>query len=452
VIAPPLPRDEEAEAAILGALCLDASLLPFVRTQLPAEAFDHAGHRRIYLHLCAMGDAGEPLEILSLRSRLERAGELEAVGGVMALSALLDATPTAANVSAHVRLVREAWKLRQLARRGEDLLTAIRTRAGTPDELLAQHLHDLLGDGYDRPGRGFLPVNAGEVLEAIERRSQGEVDGIRIGVAACDGVTAGFQRGELVVLGAVPKTGKSTFAAQLALYVALHGQGGAAFVAAEMPRRAVTERMLSALAGVPAHAMQRGLLAPNEWRRLVTAEARMRHAPLWIDDQAFPELRDVEQRVLGLKAQHPELALVVVDYLQLVQHRLKGRRGDEEIEAVANGLKKLADRADVVVVAPAQLNDKAVEARPDKRPTRQDISGSSGPVKAADFLALLHRPKLHTSSEPVEGDPLVVYVDAARRTGPFMFTLDWQASVVRAVERGTWTPPDAPLWPEFAPA
>lgn len=445
-----MPEEREAERALLGAMLLSPAVLPSIRGSLRVEHFASPAHRRIYAAVVALHDVGEEVELLTLRRQLETSGELVAVGGLDALSALLDEVPTAANASAHVRLVIESSRLRRLATLGQSLGDAVRTRAGTSEELLAQHLDALMAETYQRSDRGFKRVRSLDVLEAIERRAQCEPDGIPTGFRECDRFTAGFQRGELVVVGAVPKCGKSTFTAQIALQVALGGHGGSAIVSAEMPRKALVERMLSALAGVPGHRLQRGELSPPEWRRVLDAQTRLDSAPVWIDDEALPELRDVTQRVLALKAQHPELALVVVDYLQLVQHRLKGRRGDEEIEAVANGLKRLADRAEVVVLAPSQLNQKPIDARQDKRPLLSDMSGSMGPVKAADFVALLYRPILHEGTAGSDGDRLHVFVDAARRTGTFSFTLDWQATVTRAVESSAWISPETPLLPTDA--
>ncbi|MBK8058657.1 MAG: AAA family ATPase [Gemmatimonadetes bacterium] len=440
------PEAHEAEVALLGAMLLSPVVIPSVRGSLRTEDFASTTHRRLYGAIVALHDAGEAVEFLTLQAYLVRTGELAAIGGVETLSALLD-VPTAANAPAHVRLVQESARLRRLATHGQTLVEAIRTRAGTAEEILAEHLSALMAETYQRSDRGFRRVRSLEVLEAIERRAQGEPDGIPTGFRECDRYTAGFQRGELIVVGAVPKCGKSTFTTQIALQVALGGHGGAAIVSAEMPRRAVLERMLSALAGVPGHRLQRGDLSAPEWRRVLDAQTRLDQAPIWIDDEALPELRDVMQRVLALKAQHPELSLVVVDYLQLVQHRLKGRRGDEEIEAVANGLKRLADRAEVVVVSPAQLNQKPIDARQDKRPLLSDLSGSMGPLKAADFVALLYRPILHEGAAGIDGDRLHVFVDAARRTSTFSFTLDWQATVTRAVESSPWISPDMPLLP-----
>lgn len=439
------PDDPQAERALLGALLLQPAVLPSVRGTLRVEHFGSAQHRRLFAALVALHDAGEAIEILTLRSYLERTGELVAAGGWEALSTLLDEAPTASNITAHVRLVSESARLRRLGALGASLGEAVRTRAGTSDELLAHHLEALMAESYQRSDRGFRRVDGMEVLDAIERRAQGHADGIPTGFREWDGHTAGLRRGELVVIGAIPKCGKSTFSMQVALQVALSGAGGAAIVSAEMPRRAVIERMLGALAGVAGHRLQRGSLSDMEWRRLIDAQQLLQNAPLWIDDEALPNLQAVTQRVLALKAQHPRLAFVVVDYLQLIQVPMKGRRGDEEIEAAANGLKRLADRAEVVILAPAQLNQKSIDARQDKRPLLSDLSGSMGPVKSSDFVALLHRPILHEVETERSGDRLFVHVDAARRTETFTFTLDWQATVTRAVDPRAWIAPETPL-------
>lgn len=218
--------------------------------------------------------------------------------------------------------------------------------------------------------------------------------------------------------------GKSVLAHNMAAFNASLGHV-AGIVSAEMSASQVTERLLSAASGIPVHVLASGRLSDWQVERLTTAAARLGTMPLFIDDAASPSLDDVVSRAIELKARHPKLGLIVVDFLQLVRFPMKGRRGDEELSAIAYALKGLAKKTQTAVIAPCQLNYKDVEKRPDKRPELYDLAGSSGMYQAADFIVLLYREKAYFKDRP---DTMELMFKAARRTGPFDVTVWWSGA------------------------
>ncbi|MBK7835247.1 MAG: AAA family ATPase [Gemmatimonadetes bacterium] len=439
------PHDDAAERALLGALLLDARLPDQVLPQLGDADFYRPAHRRIAAAMATLVADGVPVELLGLCDVLRRHGELEACGGQEYLAMLLDDAVTSANIAAPLRLVQEHAARRALLDRMHHASEAVQSGELSAEALRTTLVSDLLGMSPDRSRAGFRPLPVHAVCDEIERRGRGEGSGLRLGWPEFDRQAQGLQAGEVVLICGAPKVGKSTVAAQCGMHVALSGQGGVGYVSAEMSSEAITERLLAALAGVPIGAMRAGTLTDAQYRRLAEASTALFRAPFWIDDGAVPRLQDIVARVLALKAQHPTLALVVVDFLQLVRYQLKGRRGDEELEAISYGLKDLAKRAQVVLVAPTQLNQKSIEDRPDKRPMLRDISGSSGPLKAADFVALLYRPALYGELPAGTPDHMLVSVAAARRTATFDVVLHWQATVMRGIPHDSWIRPDDPL-------
>lgn len=450
---------DRIEAAVLSACFLGRDAIARIRGRIRLEHFDRSAHRRIAAELLTQYDAGESPDVLTVEHGLRQSGELEACGGMEYLGQVVDAVPSAANIETHHHRLIEAAHRRQLARVVDTARADLSASTVSTDDVRLALLESLMtSDDAQRP-RGFRPVDAMAALERYERRAQGQVTGIRSGFAAFDAETAGLQPGELAVVGAIAKHGKTMFATQWGLQASLGYGHGVALVSAEMGYNAIHDRILSALAGVPLQQLMSGDIPPSAWPRLLAAQTRLDKKPTrwWIDDEALPQLRDVEARVLALKAQHPELALVIVDFLQLVQCRLKGRRGDEELDAISYGLKRIADRAEVAIVAPAQLNQKSVDARADRIPQLSDMSGGMGPVKGADLILLLHRPALATSgdddSSARQGSPfnmatdrMLVTVQGARRTRPFTFSLDWQGTVARLVDPDHWTAPNEPMW------
>ncbi len=439
------PHDDESEQALLGTMLLDARKVEPILAAIRESELYRPAHRRIYAAIAALKAQGHRVDGAAVRDQLERAGELAACGGREYVDALQDQLPFAGNLETPIRLVREHAQLRAIVDWADVAAEAAATRTAPPEEIRTRVLAGLLAMGADYHAQGFAKLALGDVIDQVERRSRGEGGGLRIGFPEFDEQTQGLQPGELFLLGAAPKHGKSTVAGQVGAHVALSGQCGVGLVSAEMDNASITERLLSAIAGVPIGAMRSGRLSDAHYVRLAAASSWLGSAPFWIDDSAVPHLDDVTTRVLELKARHPSLGLIVVDFLQLIQYRLKGRRGDEELEAIAYGLKALAKRANVVLLAPVQLNQKSIEDRADKRPLLRDISGSSGPLKAADFVALLHRPALYGELPMGTPDHLVVLVEAARRTPTFEFVLTWQATVMRGLPAGAWLSPDAPL-------
>ncbi len=442
-----MPHDLEAEAHLLCAMLLDARAAEELLAELTVEDFYGSPHRRVFDAMRDLAANGHAIDVMGLKALLVDRNELEAVGGDSWLVELLDVSPTAANRATPMRIVRECRRKRDLLRTLQQGVEALHDGATAAEDVHGTVQADLISLGNSANPRGFRRLDIEKLFDNIEARSRGKLPGIRSGFPALDAKTGGFLPGELVVLCGAPKSCKTTLAGQIALQMALHAGVGVGYVSAEMSNVAITERLVSALGGVPMRAMREGKLTDDQYGRLARAAGEVRAAPLWIDDAAVPKLEDVVAKVLALKGKHPSLALVVVDFLQLIQYRLKGRRGDEEITAIAYGLKDLAMRAEVVLLAPTQLNAKAIADREDRRPTLRDISGSSGPLMAGDFVLLMHRPSQDPGASPDVADHLRLYVEASRRTEAFELALQWQSVVMRGIPTGAWLRPDEYLTP-----
>jgi replicative DNA helicase len=407
---------------------MDANAIAVVRKIVTPDAFYRSGYRRVYEAIIELDAIGTAADILTVTRLLDQRGQLDAVGGHAGLGALIDAVPTAANVVYHARLVREIAHRRAIITEAERAAQGAREGrepAATVARALQAAVLPLAGD--DAAARGFQRADPVGVLAEIEARGRVEGEGIRSGFAEIDRHTHGFRPGELVIIGAVPKAGKTALALEMARRNVFAGRG-VAIVSAEMASAQVVERLLNAESGVLVSSTSSGRITAHEASALVDAAGRIAGAPLWIDDAATPTLDDVSARVTALKSEHPEVLIVVVDFLQLVQHRMKGRRGDEELAAISYGLKALAKRCACVVLAPCQLNYKDVEDRIGARPKLRDLSGGSGMLQAADFVAIAHRPAMYS---PSAADVIELDFAACRRCAPFRIALDWDGARMR---------------------
>ena len=218
-------------------------------------------------------------------------------------------------------------------------------------------------------------------------------------------------------------THNTSLCLNIAVNAITEGEHAGGFVSTEMLRDELLERAGNRLARLTTHQTAAGYVDDREVARFATQLSCLA-GKLHIDDEAFPTLDDVIARSIDLKARHPEIAFLVVDYLQRITKRLKGRRGDEELAAVTTGLKSLAKELRIPIIAPAQVNYKDSDKRESKAPTLADIQGGSSFAQDGNFVFLLHRPALF-DADPSLAHVLQVELAASRRTKNFTTKLDW---------------------------
>lgn len=425
---------EDAEAAVLSAMLMDTHAVATARTLLPNPAAFHLErHRLIYGAMLALHDAGTIIDPLTLANHLAASQDLARVGGKDYVGFLMDAVPTSANIAYHAKIVREKAALRAILALLKGAEAGILDGGLDAQDAAQQVFNGLLTHAVSDPSAtaGFTPIKdlVWPTMQAVETRAAGG-SGVPTGYRAIDHQTNGFRPGELVILGGAEKSGKSATALNIARRVAMQGIG-AAIVSAEMTSETVVERMLAAEGRIAAQAIASGRMQDDDWARLARASGVVAQLPLWIDDEAEPALADVAARASHLKLQHPEVKLIVVDFLQLVTAREKGVNEAVELKRVAYGLKALAKRLGVVVIAPCQVNSKEIEAGKDKRPELKDLQGSSGMRQAADFVGLVYRPGLYS---PTGGDELELDFKACRRTASFTARLRWHGETMTVLD------------------
>jgi replicative DNA helicase len=371
---------------------------------------------------------------------LERNGELESVGGKTYLATLIDATPTAANVAYHAGIVREYSRRRQVIASATEAI-ALAYEGRTDAEDIAQSVTAaLLPVATDSDVRGFRPIKTivWETADEIESRSRGTSHLQSTGYPSLDAALGGgIERGALVIIGGVQKSGKSAIVHGIALNAASRGEE-CAIVSAEMGERQVVRRLLSSESGISSATLKTGKLADPDWLALTRSMGYVGSLPIWIYDAYGPTLADVRTRVIALKAKRPALTWVVVDYLQLVNNAMKGRRGDEELNGISRGLKALAKETDTIVVSPVQLLPKVVEERRERRPELRDVQGFSGAGQDADYVMLAYRPAMYFGDAD---NRLELILAASRDSAPSTVTLFFHGPMMRIVD--TWKPNDA---------
>ncbi len=403
-------RSLEAERAVLGAVLLDRHALAVALDIVTPGDFDAEAHGRILTAVVTLQDRGQPPDLVLLAEELRNRGDLEKIGGPAYLAELMDSSPSAANVALHARIVREKSITRGVIEAAQRII---------------QKAHNLNGDGTDAlsafaqkeiltatsAGSGPSGAEIRDLMKQTfrnieERRERGDtLPGLSTGLKGADTLTGGLKPGLLYIVAGRPGTGKTALALNIARTAA--GAGGrVVFYSLEMPKEELSIRLLSSESKVDGHRLSRGYMRETEWPRSVHAADTLARLPLTVDDTGGLPIDRLMARARRTTAERG-LALVVVDYLQLVRPSQRWGTREQEVAEVSRSLKALAKELSVPVLACAQLN-RGIENRTDKRPTLADLRESGAIEQDADVIAFISRR---------EGEPVELSV-AKNRQGP----------------------------------
>ena len=417
-----LPHNWETERALLGGLMLAPEQLLQVRESIVADDFHRPAHQHLYALLCALADAGAVPDTMVLLDEIERRGEAERVGGIAYVIALPQACPTVDNLEAYGRRVKEHAVRRQLllaARQIEaDIQEGVKDLGSLMDgaEKAVFEIANVTGTKSWHPLSNIIDE---QILEIQHRASNpGEVTGVPTGFIDLDKKLAGLQRTDLIVLAARPAMGKTAFVLNLALNAALKGGVAVGMFSLEMSRHQLATRMLCSHARVDASLVRTGNLDPNEdWRRLIEASEVLHSLPILIDDTPGLTINQLRSKARRLKAEYPNLGLLIVDYLQL----MTGTGGPKEsrenvISNISRGMKILAKELQVPVMALSQLN-RSLESRTDKRPMPSDLRESGAIEQDADVILFIYRDEVYTKEASAKKGIAEIII-AKQRSGP----------------------------------
>lgn len=385
----------DAEQALIGAGltqpdCLD--LIPYLE---PRHFFD-TGHRRMFAALRALREEQLFPDVVLVAEKLRAEGALVDAGGVPGIAKILAESPAIASPVPHAKNIIQAWLVRRIAQEASELATTAMSVRGNRDAVIAR-----VGEMVERlqlPELGTAGMPIGQLVDSVMARlEKGEESrrGLRTGFTRLDHRTGGMGAGDLWVLAARPGVGKTALAANIAVNVAFGG-GGVQFFSLEMPRDQIAERIASAEARVPHDAVRSGALDPGQRRALAEAAGRLSKLSLFVDDAKNLTIADIQARALERKrelaAKGGALALVVVDYLQLIRTReSKSLTREQAVAEVSKALKALAGILGVPVLALAQLNRSSeVQQRP---PRPSDLRETGQIEQDADVILFLWRGK-----------------------------------------------------------
>jgi replicative DNA helicase len=419
------PQNIEAEESVLGAMLVAERALTRVidEVKLKRDDFYLDKHRLIFSTAHDLYAASKPVDELTVSEALTQNGRLEDAGGRDYVSSLAASVPAAGNAKHYAEIVQQNSLLRRLLGAGQRIQEWVRERDGEPRQLAEDAERLLFQVAHEEQASDFRQVSEilSDELDRLEKLSSGEaeVTGTPSGFRDIDGVTGGFQPGNLIVIAARPAVGKSALVANIAENVALKHSIPVAFFSLEMSEVELAQRFIACRARIAGDRLRRGHVGQKDWPKVVRACNELEQAPIWIDDSSDLGLLDLRAKARRLHAQEQVnggLGLVVVDYLQLMRPDDPRANRVEQVGQMSRGLKILARELDVPVLAISQLS-RAPEQRPDKRPILSDLR-ESGQIEAdADLVAFLFRQDLYRHNEE-EHDGLAEVIIAKHRNGP----------------------------------
>jgi replicative DNA helicase len=410
----------EAEESLLGAMLLTKdAIVAATEVGVSAGDFYKPAHGHVFDAIVDLYGGGEPVDPVTVAEVLQRTGVLDAIGGPAALISLQARPPATASAGRYARIVEEHALLRRLigvageiAELGYGLPDDVRTAVDRAEALIFQVAQRRVSD-TSRALRDVLDA-ALDRLELLYDKGDA-VTGVPTGHRELDEITAGFQPSSLVIVGARPGAGKTSFALGIAAHAALEANRPVLFFSLEMDHSELAQRLLAAEAKVESTRLRNGRLQDADWNKLMHAIGRMAEAPLYVDDNPMTSVLDIRAKARRLKANLGDLGLVVIDYLQLMTGRAKAENRQVEVSEISRGLKILARELQCPVLALSQLS-RNLEQRADKRPVLADLRESGSLEQDADVVMFLYRDKLY-NRDSVDQGAAEVHV-AKHRSGP----------------------------------
>jgi replicative DNA helicase len=413
------PQNIEAEQSALGACLIDQEATATVSEVLPdPDDFYRLAHRTIYSSILSLFQQGEPVDIITVSNDLASRGKLEEAGGPPYLTTLINVVPTSANVEHYANIIKEKAILRRLIYAG----TAIASMGYLEDE----PIHDLVDKSerliYDisehRLTQDFIPLS--KILHSTYQKIEElythkvHVTGVPSGFREFDNLTAGFQKGNFIVIAARPSMGKTALVLNIAQHVAANENMPVGLFSLEMSKDEIAQRFLSAAAQINAMKLRTGHIAPGDWGKINRALNLLNEAPIFVDDSAGITVMEIRSKARRLKAREG-LRLIIVDYLQLIVGKSRVENRNQELSEISRQLKNLAKELEIPVIALSQLS-RDCERRTDKHPLLSDLRESGAIEQDADMVVFIYRDKYY-NPQSEKGNAAEIMI-AKQRNGP----------------------------------
>lgn len=405
-----LPHNLDAECSVLGAILIANETWDVVASSIREEDFFRDAHRRIFRAMAVLHDANKPIDLILLREELETAGDLEEVGGPAYLASLVDGVPRSMNAEHYAGIIREKARLRATIVVANQLLAETYGAARPVTEILDETMQTL----STLAGTSAGVVSIGEAVDTYVARLDGpDATMLPTGLTDVDQVIGGLPTSRLTVIAARPRVGKTSLMLAMGAYLASLGTP-VGLISLEMEPEALVATLVAQGSRISADRIRRQMVAGRDWQQIAETLARLHDRPLYFVTEGYT-LVQIAAWARRLKDQYG-IRVLFLDYLGLVGD-LQSRDRQQEVAALSRGLKRLAQREALAVVALVQVRREA-EQRRDKRPQLADLRESGAIEADADLVLLLYRDEIYHRDAASAPAGIAEIIIAKNRQGP----------------------------------
>ena len=395
-----LPFSIDAEKAVLGGIMLRKDAWDLVASVVLEEDFYKKEHKLIFKTITNLQDVGKPVDLFTVQETLEGNGDLpklDNLGGKGYLTQLAKGTPGIANIESYAEIIKERSNLRRLITTVDQIARNARESDSSNSDQIIDHAEESILSLRDDVKRSSGPKGiSGELLRQVfsniqeANLSDNPLVGISTGFTDIDKITLGFQKSDLIIIAGRPSMGKTALALNIAENVVRQTEQTLLIFSMEMSAEQVVRRFIGSLAKIDLQNLMRGKLGDNDWEGIDNALSFLRNKNILLDDTPALSPTELRSRARRVKRENKDLAMIIVDYIGLMQVHGRSDNRVQEISEISRSLKALAKELDVPIVALSQLN-RAVESRPNKRPILADLRDSGAIEQDADVIAFLYR-------------------------------------------------------------
>ena len=418
------PQDIEAEQSVLGALLIDKDAVIKIADIITAKDFYRRTHEIIFESMMELYAKSEPIDLLTVSSKLKEKKQFKDIGGMSYLTTLVNFVPTASNVAHYAKIVNQKRVLRDLISASGEISALAWNETGNIDEILDEAEKRIFGVSQTSLIQEFQHIkpHLTEAFERFDRLHKGDDvwRGIPTGFLDLDKRLAGLQKADLIILAARPSLGKTSLALDIARHAAVNEKMAVGVFSLEMSKQQLIERLIAAEANVDLWRLRTGQLSDegkdNDFDRIGQALNSLSSAPIYIDDAASPNVLQIRTMARRLQAEKG-LDLLIIDYLQLMQGTGRIENRTQEVSEISRSLKNLARELNIPVLALSQLS-RAPEARTDQIPKLSDLRESGAIEQDADVVMFIYREdKAKPNNETDRKNIAEIHV-AKHRNGP----------------------------------
>ncbi len=428
-----MPASVVSERALLGSILIDPAAITEVLTLIRAEDFYVAEHKQIFLAMRELFEASREIDTVTLIDTLVHKGVYEKSGGEDYIRSLLDATPSAMNIADYARIVKEESTRRQIiavCAEVSDMTYADKEAVPHILDYAQGQLNDI---SAGRDARNFRHIRdvLRNVLEDLHTLAEndGAMQGTPTGFSGLDRILVGLGDSDLVLVGARPGMGKTSFTLNIASNVAMSSKKAVCIFSLEMSAEQLVSRMISSEAMVNSHNLRSGQLSPEDWKKIADTAMRLSNTNILIDDTSGMTVTAMKSKLRRVE----NLGLVAIDYLQLMESERHSDSRALEVGDISRGLKLMAKDLRVPIICCAQLN-RGAEGRTDKRPQLSDLRDSGAIEQDADVVMFLYRDeyyKTDRSAEDKEGNVAEVIIQKNRHGSTGNVKMGWIGSYTK---------------------